>query len=166
MGSREPWFWLVFFALLFSDGRQDAHENGFCYQVGTSVSSTFVYESPKSIFSTCCFDEMIESVARNSTIDDGFCFQGGTCASLHTNGSWGDCANTVGETAPLCHFGWISGSPSEPVSVSVTDRPPTRFKGYHGPALPLSFHWRTTSSSNRPPRFFPFFRLPTVWPSG
>ena len=59
------------------------------------------------------------------------------------------------------------GSPSEPVSVSVTDRPPNSFfEGYHGPALALSFRWRKPSPSNRVPyRLFPFFHLPTVWPS-
>ena len=108
------------------------------------VSCSVEYFGPK-ISST--FDGMYESFGRNETLQHGFCFhQVGSTFDC----SWGGCANTVGETAPLGNFGWLSGSPSEPVSISVTDRPPTRFKGYHGPALPLSFRWRKTTTLQCP----------------
>ena len=97
------------------------------------------------------YDEMLESFGRNEALERGFCFQAASSTFVC------DAPKSKISTAPLGHFG---------ISVSVTDRPPTRFsEGYHGPALPLSFRWRTTSPSSRTPRFFPFCRLPTVWPS-
>ena len=146
-------------------GRNEALANGFCFQVGTSANDWgdcgntvfFVGETATLGHFGLLSGAPSEPVSVSVT-DRRLCFQVGTSANV----SWGDCANT----ATLGHFGLLSGAPSEPVSVSATDRPPTRFvEGYHGPALALSFRWRKTSPSNRTTRFFPFYRLPTVWPS-